>query len=124
MNTEKRQVLETMLKTGVVLVHLDTTRHGVDLPEHARREQVVGLHLSWTFEGDMRIDDAGVRANLSFQRQRYACVLPWSSLFAVRQLCDGKTAIFLDDAPAEVRAELAAAAPQPVKKRPDLRLVS
>lgn len=125
MSADKRKLLEEMLAVGVVLVYLDSRREGVELPDSVRSEPIVALHISHTFDCDLQIDEVGVRANLSFQRQRHPCVVPWASIFAMGQLSDGKSAIFTADVPPDVRAELESMHPtQPPKRRPNLRLVS
>lgn len=133
----KRACLEALLENGMVMVQLDASRDGVDVPPHLAGNATLRLNLSLAFQLDtFEIDDDGVRANLSFQGVRHLCVMPWAAVYAVLQHGTERMIVFPDDVPEEAAEEWEAAmaarkreaelgeaeAPRPVA-RPKLRLV-
>ncbi|HEY3353479.1 MAG TPA: ClpXP protease specificity-enhancing factor SspB [Polyangia bacterium] len=131
----KRTVVDTMLKDGPVLVHLDPRRGGVDVPAafHADPRLVLRIgHRLTPPITDLEIDEDGVRATLSFRAVPHHCVIPWSAVFAVVGE-DGQGLVFAEDVPPEVAAEMQSepgatepnqpAAPEPKKRPSHLKLV-
>ena len=110
MANPKREALEALLKTTWAYLHVDGRMSGVDLPDWLR-EPAVKLQLGYDMPlpiPDLRIDDEGVVATLSFRRIPHRCVLPWSAVYAVTDL-DGQGVMFPADVPAEVQGSFAAA---------------
>ena len=54
---------------------------------------------------DLRVDDSGVYATLSFQRTPFTCMVPWEAVFALVG-DDGKGMVWPDDLPPEIAAEV------------------
>lgn len=137
----KRDLLDLLLKKGMVMVHLDARSHGVDVPEAHSGDHHLRLNLSLNFGiDDFVYDDEGVRASLSFRGQRHYCVLPWHAVFALTSHVEPIGYLWPEDLPSELatrlgaaapgvaagteRREASAAAPQPAApQRPSLRLV-
>lgn len=72
--------------TGLVRVHLDARRTGVVLPSRFLRAKHLtleyGHNLPTPVEG-LEVDGFGIRAILSFERDRSVTFIPWSAVFAV-----------------------------------------
>ena len=105
---------------------IDPRVEGVTVPDHLRGHMPLGLNLSRNFHLEtFEIDDAGVRASLSFKGVRSLCVLPWTSILSMT--ADEKT-FFFDEAGRTDLGELAPEPPPPEpppapRPRPQLRLV-
>jgi hypothetical protein len=139
---EKRRMLEKLLDEGVVMVHLDSRREGVDVPPHLRGQPSVALNLSRRYGLDVfDVGPDAVLASLSFQGRRYTCRLPWPAIFLMTSLATERAYVFpaavppeyptlLNDVGEELREpEEDAAAPEPEpppappKGPPRLRLI-
>jgi stringent starvation protein B len=118
----KKEVALALLERSLVRIHLDPRRDGVIVPANFRKEVrlilEIGLNLPVPIP-DLRLDDEGMTCTLSFARQPFYCVVPWSSVFAMVGE-DGRGMLWPDDAPAELEQHLRpadparAARPQPV----------
>lgn len=109
---EKRARLLEMLDEGWVLIEVDPSRPGVELPPHLREERAVGLNIGHGIRASVfEVGPLAIRADLSFQGQRYLCVLPWPSVFAMTRLSDKARLVFPADVPAPREA--------PEKPEPD-----
>lgn len=136
-DVEKRRLLERLLDEGLVVVHLDPRRPGVDLPAWLVDQPSIALNLSRNFGLDVfEIDGQGVQASLSFQGRRHHCRLPWSSIYLMANRATGQAYVFPRSVPGELAdladAEAASAPPAPEPPpeppprpagRPQLRLV-
>ena len=100
--TTKRAVVEDLLGQGMVLVTLDATAEGVDVPEHLRNDSQLRLNLSYRFGLPVEVDDDGVLATLTFGGVPYDCVLPWPSIYLVVSHVSGRPVLFPDDVPEEL----------------------
>jgi hypothetical protein len=87
--TEKKQVLETLLARGDAYIHLDPRADGVCVPSHLQRQAalvlVVGLEMPIPIP-DLRIDQDGIAATLSFSGRLHPCFVPWRSVYAIRNM--------------------------------------
>lgn len=113
MTTEKRQILLELLKDAWVYVNLDPRRDGVLLPDFLRQEPRVVLQYGYNMPvpiADLSIDEDGIRATLSFRRQPYSTLVPWSAIFA---LSDGEERHFVWEADVPPDLERAPAGPRP-----------
>jgi len=104
----KRELLETLLAGGMVLIHLDARVRGVDVPPGLRDEGELGLNLSYRFEGPLAVEDEQVQATLSFAGVPYACTLPFEAIYAMVTHDSGEGYFFPADAPPTALAALAA----------------
>lgn len=96
-------------------VWVNTTRLGVVLPSHLYAEKntklVLGLY-GMAIPIPIEVNWEGIRCTLSFNRQPFACQIPWSAVFCIKVLTglpEGKDYIlFPEDANVEeVKPELA-----------------
>lgn len=119
---DKHDLMLTLLETGSVYVHLDPRREGVSVPLWFKEKSQLVLQIGLNFPipiRDLEIDEAGVRCSLSFNRQPFYCVIPWSAVYALIAE-DGQATVW----PTEVPNELAPGtgmdvgdAPQAVRTR-------
>jgi len=104
----KREVVENLLVQGTVFLHLDPRRQGVAVPEWLQQQiQIVlqiGLDTPIPIQ-DLKIDDEGIFATLSFNRSPYPCLAPWPSIFAIVS-DDGRGMVWPEDMPIEIANEV------------------
>lgn len=81
--TGKRELLESLLEKGMVMVVLDARRPGVSVPAHLARDPQLRLNLSWRFGFLMELDAWGVKATLTFGGSPFTCRLPWTAIYAM-----------------------------------------
>ena len=104
----KKDVARGLLLRGTVFVHLDPRREGVAIPAWLKTQPQVVLQIGLDMPvpiPDLKVDDSGVLATLSFQRTPFTCVVPWDAIFALVG-DDGKGMVWPDDLPAEIAAEV------------------
>jgi stringent starvation protein B len=109
MSEHKQNLVKQSLELGITQVIVNTTLPGVKLPDHLIGEKAILLNLSWKFGTYLEILDHGIYADLSFNKQTYSCVIPWSCLFAIRNIT-GNFIVFregapIDDLPVELLGE-------------------
>lgn len=105
----KRELLESLLQEGMVLLHLDASGPGVDVPPGLRSECELGLNLSYRFQGHLAVHEEGVQATLSFAGEPYPCSLPFDAVYAMVSHDTGEGFFFPTEAPPAALAALAAA---------------
>ena len=104
-----------LLADGMVMIHLDTRRDGVDVPEQHRGHPALALNLSRAFRLDVfEVGPFAVHASLSFQGEVYRCVLPYDAIFSMTSKVDGQSRVFADALPPELAAMADAAETAPV----------
>lgn len=90
----KRDVVSEMLgEGGVVALVIDGKRQGVRVPEDQKTAPLI-LEYGYSMAipmPDLKLDDDGVSATLSFNRSPFATFVPWSAVIAVVQ--DGRIQI-------------------------------
>jgi stringent starvation protein B len=100
----KKDVVLVLLERSNVDIHLDPRRAGVVVPPQFHREPrlilKIGLNMPVPIP-DLHIDDDGMACTLSFNRVRFYCVLPWSSVFAMVGE-DGRGMVWPEDVPSEL----------------------
>jgi hypothetical protein len=99
----KARVVQQILATGQsVFVHLDGEHAGAILPAHLKNSPHVVLQIGHDLPipiPDLRLDECGVVATLSFRREAFTCAWPWTAVFAVVDE-DGNGAVWQECAPA------------------------
>jgi hypothetical protein len=105
----KKDVARALLLKGTVFVHLDPRCEDVVVPPWLRRQPQlvlqVGLDMRPVPIPDLRIDEAGVYATLSFNRNAFTCAVPWDAVFAVVG-DDGRGMVWPASMPKEIAAEV------------------
>ncbi len=93
-----------LLERAEARVHLDARREGVQLPPRFLNEAHLRLDYGYGFTPpipDLVIDDTGIRATLSFNRQASATFIPWSAVYLIADF-DGNGAVWQEDIPADL----------------------
>jgi stringent starvation protein B len=102
----KREVVEALLNFGEVHVTLDARQPGVQVPALLSGDPALVLKFSYRHEpGDLAVNEWGMRAMLSFNRQPFACAVPWGAIHAVESHVTGDGLAFAkpDEPPAVER---------------------
>jgi hypothetical protein len=123
MTPDKLTVMQELLKVAWVYVHLDPRREGVVLPDFLRQDPRVVLQYGYNMPVpiyDLKVDEQGISATLSFRRVPQPTFIPWAAVFA---MTDGEQHGFIwqEDVPKELvieregdeTQEQEGAAPQP-----------
>lgn len=118
---QKLEAMREIMDGGIVMVHLDPRKDGVQVPARFRGDAVLRLNFAYGFKlPALTIDDEGIYAILNFQGERAACNIPWSAVFALTSPdLDHHGRLWPEDVPQEVVSELVAQA-----SRTQLREVS
>ncbi|HVH43301.1 MAG TPA: hypothetical protein VM925_13190 [Labilithrix sp.] len=100
----KKEVALALLERSNVDVYLDPRATGVVVPPQFRKEPrlilKIGLNMPVPIP-DLRLDDESMSCTLSFNRAKFYCVVPWSSVFAMVG-DDGRGMVWPDDVPQEL----------------------
>ena len=108
----KKQVALALLERSSVFVHLDPRDERVRVPKWFKNQPQlvlqIGLNMAVRIP-DLDIDEDAVSCTLSFNRSPHFCYVPWSSIYALVGE-DGRGMVWPEDVPAEVAAQVSAAA--------------
>ncbi|MFO0562318.1 MAG: ClpXP protease specificity-enhancing factor SspB [Polyangiales bacterium] len=120
---DKHELMLKLLEHGSVFMHLDPRREGVVVPLHFRSNPQLVLQIGLNFPipiRDLEIDAEGVRCTLSFNRQPFYCIVPWSGVYALVGE-DGQVTVWPSELPPELmqpnEAPTASAGTQAVRSR-------
>lgn len=75
-----------LLDKGIVYLHLDSRKAGVDVPPWLKHQACLCLSIGYNMAvpiPDLIISDWGVHATLSFSGTAHLCRIPWSAVYAV-----------------------------------------
>lgn len=96
-----------LLERAEARVHLDARRPGVVLPPRFLGQAHLRLDYGYGFTPpipDLVIDDEGIRATLSFNRQLFTTFVPWSAVYLIADF-DGNGAVWQEDIPSDLKIE-------------------
>lgn len=111
MSPSKRDTFLAMLERGKTMLHLDARVDGVDVPPHVATDPHLRLNFSYKFFLDtFEIDEAGVRASLSFNGRPHLCVIPWNAIFGMASHVSEDFQIWPENMPRELLEQAAALA--------------
>lgn len=84
---DKPELISSWLNKGMIQVMVDTTIPGVVVPSIHHGKTSLLLNLSHTFRGmpEMKLKEDAIYATLSFHGVIFDCVLPWDSIWMMRQ---------------------------------------
>ena len=118
----KKEVALALLERSNVDVYLDPRAKGVVVPPQFRKEPrlilKIGLNMPVPIP-DLRLDDESMSCTLSFNRNKFFCVVPWLSVFAMVG-DDGRGMVWPDDVPQELAVRVVDerdSSSQPTSKR-------
>jgi hypothetical protein len=104
----KRDVANMLLRKGSLFIHLDPRVTEVMVPPWLRHQAQLVLQVGFEMSipiPDLRVDEDGVFGTLSFSRTPFACLVPWSAVFALVG-DEGRGMVWPDSMPAEIVAEV------------------
>ena len=118
----KKEVMLALLERAEARVHLAARRDGVRLPDRFCADGHVRLDYGYHFTPpipDLTIDDYGIHATLSFNRQSFGTFVPWSAIYLIADF-DGNGAVWQDDIPADLldKGDMSPTAEVPPKPDP------
>ena len=100
----KRQMIETELSKGKLLVHFDPREEDVLVPEAFKSDPVLALNFSHHFPfANTTLAPLALEANLSFSGERCWCAVPYASIFCITQVSDQEQHWFPESLPEELR---------------------
>ncbi|MFT5430514.1 MAG: stringent starvation protein B [Myxococcota bacterium] len=106
---DKKTVFSDMLEAGMVMLHLDARRIGVEVPPALSVDHHLRLNFSYRFHLEhFEVTKNGIEASLSFSGVPHACEVPWSAVFAMTSHASGEWRIWAEDLPDEVVERAAA----------------
>jgi hypothetical protein len=104
----KRDVASALLRKGSLFLHLDPRVSGVCVPPWLTKQPQLVLQVGFDMViriPDLRVDDEGVFGTLSFNRNPFACAIPWDAVFALVG-DDGRGLVWPESMPPEIAAEV------------------
>jgi stringent starvation protein B len=101
---ENRRRLEEALARGIVMIHLDARRPGVQVPLRFATDFHLRLNLSLRYDPpDLATNDWGVRETLGFGGEPFHVAVPWPAIFAITGADSEEDArLFPEDMPREL----------------------
>lgn len=103
---DKMKLFEELMQEDHVLVHLDGSAEGVELPDHLQGNPALTLKLSYLFQGETSFDDDAIVTHLKFSGTYHRCVLPWSAIWGMTS-AEGKQVTWPESLPRELVLQLA-----------------
>ena len=88
------------------LLHLDSRRARVELPQNLLQQHSVTLKLSYRFQGETTHDDIGITTYLRFSGEYVRCIIPWTAVWGM-SASDNRRTVWPEDIPKEVIFEMA-----------------
>lgn len=112
--TSPKDILLQLLDQGLVMLHINARHPDVIVPPYLKDDHHLRINLSYRFRlTDLSIDERAVSVTLSFQKQPFHCVIPFTALWGLSQPHDPENLILFPEAlPIEMLA-LAIQQPQP-----------
>ncbi len=102
----KKDVVLALLERATVFIHVDPRRQGCVVPMNFKQQPKlvlqIGLNMAVSIP-DLRVDDTGISCTLSFGGRGFWCSMPWSCVYGM-VADDGRSMVWPDDLPPEVRA--------------------
>lgn len=112
-SAQKRELVQTLLDQGPILVHIDARGESVIVPEHFRSQARLVLRFGYRLSPpivDLDVGEEAIRGTLTFGGQPFTCTVPWQSLYAVIAESSGQGTVWPEDVPDEILEELGMAA--------------
>ena len=84
MTSTKKEVAERLLDKGSLFVHLDATSNDVTVPLVFKHRNDLVLQIAHNMPipvRDLDINNNGIKATLSFNRQPFTCFIAWNAVY-------------------------------------------
>ncbi|MBP9837524.1 MAG: hypothetical protein KBC84_02310 [Proteobacteria bacterium] len=130
---EKIKVYQEWIKGDHILVHIDSSRDEVIVPQHLKGNKSLTLKLSYLFQGETKHNEQEISSFLRFRGQYFECILPWVAIWGITDE-NGETQIWPDELPIDVlknmvikqvsKKEVNPNAAAESKEKPKLKLAS
>lgn len=107
--------MRALLEHAEAQVHFDARKRGVELPDRLLGSPNVRLDYGYGLVPpipDLAVDEDGIHATLSFNRVPFKTFVPWEAVFLIADF-SGRGAVWREDLPAELTAELVPDASEP-----------
>jgi stringent starvation protein B len=98
----KRELIEELLSSGPILVHIDARHALAQVPDNFRSDPKLVLRFGYELSPaiiDLSIDDDGIYGTLTFGGIPCRCVLPWGCVYSVVSETDQKGMVWPEDVP-------------------------
>lgn len=106
-NKQKEKLLDEWLQElDHVLIHLDSRRDGVIVPEDYANNPTLTLKISYNFQGQIKLTEKEVTAFLKFSGSYVECHLPWTAIWGITG-SDERNKIWSEDVPKELLVQMA-----------------
>ncbi len=122
----KLSVTNALLEKSSIFIHLDPRTDEAVVPHWLAHQPQLVLQVGRDMPvpiPDLSVDETGISGTLAFNHTAFACMLPWSAIFAIVGE-DGRGMVWPESMPAEIEQEIQReSGHQPalhiVKKSPD-----
>lgn len=117
--SDKRQVVESLLQQGPLLVHIDARHDDVCVPPKLRGNASLVLRLGHGLKPpiyDLVVDDDGISATLTFGASPSHCKLPWNRIYATVLVGAAQGMVWPQDIPPDAAIVAHAAQATPIDK--------
>jgi stringent starvation protein B len=117
----KRELVEELLGTGPILVHVDARHPLVEVPEQFRNDPKLVLRFGYGLTPsivDLSVDDRALSGTLTFGGVPYRCILTWPAVYAVVSEVDQKGMVWPDDVPPSLVDHLSESSPEEAEATP------
>lgn len=104
---EKEKKFNEWFANDHVLIHLDSRKPGVQLPDHLLNNPSVTLKLSALFQGKTTITRDSVTSFLRFSGVYSECIVPWTAIWGMTA-ASGENIIWQEDLSPELLLQMAA----------------
>jgi len=116
LNAAKKKHFESILGGDHVLLHLDSNKEGVSVPQNLANNFSLTLKVSSLFEGEMNYDDESIVVYLKFSGEYFRCELPWISIWGMTDENNAQK-IWQKELPKELIVQMAKQKIQDIKNK-------
>lgn len=120
-NSIERSILDLTGKGKTARLYVDSTREGVEVPEHVREQWgeglLIDLNPAWPIQ--LGFDDQALYADLGFQGVLMRCRFPFRAVWAVMDFAAGSGFVFKENVPEKLAGQLTATEPLPDEGAPE-----
>lgn len=97
---EKRDIIDRLLEQDHVLLHIDATKEGLDIPEHLLSNPQLVLKISRRFMGNLYLKQELIETELLFGEANlnYLCKIPYDCIWGATS-AEKKTLVWPQDLP-------------------------